>query len=144
MSNLYQLHQNLFSKVIVAKNCNEIYKIFEISVTEYWQTHYQFDKISIKKAKKLSKAFIDLLIINTVVPFKFAYSKSQGKDTSEENIFLLEQLDSEKNAIIDKYKTIGISSKNAFESQSLLQLKNEYCNKSKCLQCSVGLELLKN
>ena len=144
LSNMYQLHQNLFSKVIVAKNCNEIYKIFEISVTEYWQTHYQFDKISIKKSKKLSKAFIDLLIINTVVPFKFAYSKSQGKDTSEENIFLLEQLDSEKNAIIDKYKTIGVSSKNAFESQSLLQLKNEYCNKSKCLQCSVGLELLKN
>jgi hypothetical protein len=85
-----------------------------------------------------------LLIINTIIPFRFAYEKSLGKETSEENIQFLEQITSEKNAIIDKFKSVGITSKNAFESQSLLQLKNEYCNKNKCLQCVVGLELLKN
>ncbi|WP_395046741.1 DUF2851 family protein [Flavobacterium sp.] len=144
LANLYHTHQNLFSKVISAKNIEELYQIFNVSVTEYWEEHYNFDKISPKKVKSLSKSFIDLLIINTIIPFRFAYEKSLGKETSEENIQFLEQITSEKNAIIDKFKAIEIKSKNAFESQSLLQLKNEYCNKSKCLQCAVGLELLKN
>ena len=144
LANLYHTHQNLFSKVISVNNIEELYQIFDVSVTEYWQTHYNFDKISPKKRKSLSKSFIDLLIINTIIPFRFAYEKSLGKETSEENIRFLEQITSEKNGIIDKFKAIGIVSKNAFESQSLLQLKNEYCNKSKCLQCAVGLDLLKN
>ena len=144
LANLYYTNQNLFSKVISANNSEELYQILNVSVSEYWQTHYNFDKISPKKTKSLSKSFIDLLIINTIIPFRFAYEKSLGKETSEENILFLEQITSEKNAIIDKFKSVGIASKNAFESQSLLQLKNEYCNKSRCLQCAVGLELLKN
>jgi hypothetical protein len=55
----------------------------------------------------------------------------------------LKQVTPEKNAILDKFISFGIQSKNAFETQSLLQLKNEYCNKSKCLECAVGIELLK-
>ena len=144
LANLYQTHQNLFSIIMTAKTIQEIYQIFNVSVSEYWQTHYNFDKLSPKKSKLLSKSFVDLLIINTIIPFRFAYEKSQGKETSEENIYFLEQIASEKNAIIDKFKSVGIASKNAFETQSLLQLKNEYCNKSKCLQCAIGLELLKN
>ena len=144
LASLYHTHQNLFSMVIAAKTLQEIHQIFNVSVSEYWQTHYNFDKSSPKKSKSLSKDFINLLIINTIIPFKFAYNKSQGKEMSEENIYLLEQIEPEKNAIIDKFKSIGIIPKNAFESQSLLQLKNEYCNKSACLQCAVGLELLKN
>ena len=50
----------------------------------------------------------------------------------------------EKNAVLDKFSSFGIKSKNAFETQSLLQLKNEYCNKSRCLDCAIGMELLKN
>ena len=144
LANLYHKHQNLFSKVISAKNIEELYQVFNISVSDYWQTHYNFDKASLKKSKILSKSFIDLLIINTIIPFRFAYEKSLGKETSEQNIAFLGKIAPEKNAIIDKFKTIGITSKNVFETQSLLQLKNEYCNKSKCLQCAVGLELLKN
>jgi Protein of unknown function (DUF2851) len=144
LANLYHAHQNLFSKIIAAKTIQEIYQIFDISVSEYWQTHYQFDKISPKKTKSLSKSFIDLIIINTIIPFRFSYEKSQGKETSEENIYFLEQIAPEKNTIIDKFKSIGVAAKNSFETQTLLQLKNEYCNKSKCLQCEVGLELLKN
>ena len=144
LASLYHKHQNLFSRIIAAKNIIEIRTIFHVFVSNYWQTHYTFDKMSSKKAKPLSKSFIDLLIINTIVPFKFAYDKSLAKDTAEENIAFLEQIESEKNAIIDKFKSVGIIAKNAFETQSLLQLKNEYCNKSACLQCAIGLELLKS
>jgi choline dehydrogenase-like flavoprotein len=40
--------------------------------------------------------------------------------------------------------SFGVVSQNAFETQSLLQLKNEYCNKSRCLECAIGMELLKS
>lgn len=144
LANLFHTHHNLFSKVITAETVQDLYEIFDVKTSLYWQTHYQFDKTSPKKTKKLSKSFVDLLIINTIIPFRFAYEKSQSKDIPEDTIYFLEQISPEKNVIIDKFKSIGIAAKNAFETQSLLQLKNEYCSKSKCLQCSVGLELLKN
>lgn len=56
---------------------------------------------------------------------------------------MMEQILPESNAIIDKFKRIGVSVTNAFETQSLLQLKNDYCAKGRCLECAVGLEILK-
>jgi len=144
LANLYHSQQNLFSKLSVSSSVRSIYEIFEVSVSNYWQNHYQFDKESPKKKKKLSKSFIDLIIINTIIPLQFAYAKSQGKELSEDLLQLLNEVASEKNVIIDKFNSFGIKSKNAFESQSLLQLKNEYCNKSRCLECAIGTELLKS
>jgi hypothetical protein len=140
---LYHKQQNLFSKVIVAKTVKELSQLFDITISDYWQTHYQFDKASPKKKKQFSKSFIDLLVINTIVPIQFAYAKSQGKETSESFIDLLREVPAEKNIIIEKFSNFGIKAKNAFETQSLLQLKNEYCNHGKCLQCAVGIQLLK-
>ena len=140
---LYHKQQNLFSKVIVANTVTALHQLFEITITNYWQNHYQFDKESPKKKKQFSKAFIDLLIINTIVPIQFAYAKSQGKEASESLMDLLREITAEKNIIIEKFSNFGIKAKNAFETQSLLQLKNEYCNHSKCLQCAVGIQLLK-
>lgn len=141
---LYHLHRNLFSKIIEANSIEEIYKIFNLSVSDYWKTHYIFDKSSPKKEKSLSKSFVDLVIINTIIPIRFAYANANGKEISETLTDLLSNIPSEKNSIIEKFTTFGIKSKNAFQSQSLLELKNEYCNHKKCLQCAVGLELLKN
>ncbi|MEO8516567.1 MAG: DUF2851 family protein, partial [Flavobacterium sp.] len=143
LANLYQVQQNLFSKISTVNSVNNIYETLEIAVSDYWQNHYQFDKESPEKKKKLSKSFIDLIIINTIIPLQFAYAKNQGKEISEDLIGLLNEVAPEKNAIMDKFTSFGIKPKNAFESQSLLQLKNEYCNKSRCLDCSVGMELLK-
>ena len=140
---LYNQQRNLFSQIITIKNLSEFYKLFAISISNYWQTHYQFDKESPKKKKQLSKSFIDLLVINTIIPIQFAYAKSQGKEVSETIITLLKEVASEKNVIIQKFAGFGVKSKNAFETQSLLQLKNEYCNHSKCLQCAIGIQLLK-
>jgi hypothetical protein len=143
LSCLYHSQQNLFSKIISLHSVQSIYDVFQVSASEYWQKHYQFDKESPKKKKMLSKSFIDLIIINTIIPLQFAFEKSQGKEVSEDLIRLLNEVAPEKNAIMDKFSSFGIKPKNAFESQSLLQLKNEYCNKSKCLECAIGVELLK-
>lgn len=141
---LYSERTNLFSLIIQAKSTVEIYTIFDIGASAYWQNHYQFDKVSPTKKKSLSKSFIDLLIINTIIPIQFAYSKSRNDDNSEYLVDLLKYVTPENNSIISKFASFGLNAKNAFESQSLLQLKNEYCNKGKCLECAIGIELLKN
>jgi Protein of unknown function (DUF2851) len=141
---LYHSQQNLFSKIIQLNSALAIYQFFEVSASSYWSSHYQFDKESPKKKKLMSKSFIDLLIINTILPIQFAYSQSLGEENSEDLIQLLVAISPEKNSITDKFKSFGITSKNAFETQSLLQLKKEYCNKSKCLECAIGVELLQN
>jgi hypothetical protein len=143
LANLYHTNQNLFSKINTLNSLKSTYDLFQVSTSEYWLNHYQFDKESPKKKKSLSKSFVDLILINTIIPLQFAFAKSQGKELSEDLIRLLNEVSPEKNAIIDKFHSFGIVSKSAFDSQSLLQLKNEYCNKSKCLECSVGIELLK-
>ncbi len=144
LARLYSLHQNLFSKVIEASTIDELYGLFAISVNNYWEYHYQFDKLSPKKKKTFSKSFIDLLIINTIVPFKFLYDRTLGKDTFEDCIKIIQEIKPEKNVVIEKFKAVGVKSENAFQTQSLLHLKKVYCDLGKCLKCSIGIELLKN
>jgi len=144
LANLYHIHQNLFSIINSSNSGKRIYETLDVSTAAYWENHYQFDKESPKKKKKLSKSFVDLIIINTIIPLQFTYAKSQGREISDDLIQLINEVPSEKNAIVDKFSSFGIKSKSALESQSLLQLKNEYCNKSRCLECAIGMELLKN
>ena len=143
LSMLYHQQQNLFSQILIANNLNDLYSLFNCTVSDYWQTHYQFDKKSPNKKKQFSKSFIDLLVINTIIPVRFAYAKSLGKEITEEILELMQSIKPEKNIIIEKFSNFGIKPHNAFETQSLLQLKNEYCNHGKCLQCSIGTQLLK-
>jgi hypothetical protein len=83
-----------------------------------------------------------LILINTIIPLQFAYAKSQGKEVVDDLILLLNEVTSEKNSIIENLLPLA-SSQIAFDSQSLLQLKNEYCNRSKCMDCVIGTTLLK-
>ncbi|HEU0136966.1 MAG TPA: DUF2851 family protein [Flavobacterium sp.] len=78
LASVYQKNANLLSDVITSPSIKALYSLFNVSVSEYWVTHYQFDRPSPKKNKPLSKQFIDLLIINTIVPIRFAYNKSRG------------------------------------------------------------------
>lgn len=144
LAGLYHKHQNLFSKIIDLKSLKKVYDVLHVSVSSYWENHYQFDKESPKKSKFLSNSFLDLIVINTIIPIQFAYSNMLGEPITEELIAFMNEVPSEKNAILDKFNLFGIKSKNAFESQTLLELKNEYCNKKACLKCSIGIELLKN
>lgn len=143
LASLYHKYQNLFSKIIDLKSVKKVYELLNVSSSLYWQNHYQFDKESPVKSKKLSKSFLDLVIINTIIPLQFAYSNIMGESIAEDLIDFMKEVTTEKNAIIDKFNSFGIDSKNAFESQTLLELKNEYCNRKACLKCALGLELLK-
>ena len=144
LASLYHHQSNLFSQLIDITSTLGIYSIFDVTVSDYWTNHYVFDKVSPDKKKKISHSFIDLILVNTIIPLQFAYAKSQGKEVLEDLIALLNHVSTEKNIIVERFSNLGIKSNTAFDSQSLLQLKNEYCNKSLCLKCSIGTILLKN
>jgi len=140
---LLNQHQNLFSKIIITTKLKDYYKLFDISISEFWKIHYSFTSTSRKTYKKLSKKFIDLLLINTIVPLKFIYLKYINELNEEELISTIKLIKPEKNAVIDGFKKLNVPCNNALNSQALLQLKNEYCEKNKCIQCAIGNQLLR-
>jgi hypothetical protein len=120
-------------------------ELFGAEASDYWKTHYTFGKISEPKRKTLGLSSIDLLIINLVAPILVAYGRWKN-DTAmiEKAVDLLMQLKPENNAITRKWAEIGISAGNAATSQSLIELKSQYCDNKKCLSCSLGNALLKS
>ncbi|WP_420321890.1 DUF2851 family protein [Flagellimonas sp.] len=142
LAHLYHKHQQLFSKLLDADHRDDIYSIFNIEAGPYWDDHFTFGKKSKVRKKKLSKSFIDLLIINTIIPLRFCYSKQVGLDWTDSLLTLISQLKPEKNSIIDGFKNLGSSTTNALESQAKIQLYNGYCSKNKCLHCTFGANLL--
>lgn len=142
LANVYYLHNNLFSKIIETKALDDFYKLFSVETSVFWETHYTFNKASKTSKKKLTKSFIDLLLINTIIPIKFNYAKHLGKTIDDELIKLIEQIASEKNSIVKKFNSLKPVSKSALQSQAIIQLKTEYCDKNKCLQCAVGNTVL--
>lgn len=141
-ANLYGKQGSLFEKVIKATDLNMLYSVFESSATAYWNDHYVFGKSSKEKAKKLTKPFIDLLIINTVLPLKFCYSRHLGKASAGEILHIITQIKAEQNAIIKGYDGLGVTIETAMQTQALLQLYQEYCTANKCLDCAIGSTIL--
>ena len=142
LAHLYVKEQHLFSLLMETHTLADIYSIFEIAASPYWDEHYTFGKSSKKSKKKLSKSFIDLLVINTIVPLKFCYSRHIGLDWNEDLITLVSDVAKEQNSIIQNFENIGSKTNNAMESQAKIQLYSHYCSKNKCLRCALGTHLL--
>jgi hypothetical protein len=143
LASLFFTHQNLFSKLMSINKKEEFYALFSFTVQAFWKTHYTFESESKKSPKKLSKSFIDLILINTIIPLKFVYLENRGAADKDEIIQLIRQVSSEKNSIISKFSDLKIVAKTALESQALLELKNNYCTKKRCLQCAIGNNLVR-
>ncbi len=135
----------LFSKILNAESVEDIQNLFNVKASEYWNSHYRFNKSSAKiYPKKLGESAINILIINVVVPFLFVYGENQNqRHLKDRALDFLEKLPSENNSIIEKWKKLGVEPKSAFDSQALLQLKTKHCAQKKCLKCPVGIKLVK-
>lgn len=136
---------HLFSKILEIKDINALRALFtDVKVNEYWDNHYRFNVASKPSAKTLGASSIDILLINTLALFLFSYGKQhQQQYYISRSLKLLENLPAEQNNITEDFITLGVKINNAFESQALLELKNNYCNYKKCLQCGVGNKILK-
>jgi hypothetical protein len=119
-------------------------KLFDVAANDYWHYHYRFDETSAFKKKNLGAAMVENIIINTVIPVLFAYgSYMEENKYKEKALKWLEKTKPEANNITKGFQQLKIENKTAFDSQALIELKNEYCNKKRCLDCAVGNFLLK-
>jgi len=136
---------HLFSKIKEAASVTEIKKWFDVTANDYWHYHYRFGENSSFKKKKLGTAMIDNIIINTIAPMLFAYGNYHNEEKYKQKALQwLEETSAESNSITKGFQQLKIENKNAFDSQALIELKNEYCDKKKCLDCAVGNAILKS
>lgn len=143
LATLIHQSEHLFSKIIAAKNNEELINLFQLRLSNYWKTHYIFDKASSSRKKTLGKQAIQLLVINTIAPFIFLYGSKQGDDRYKDKALdLLDAISPEKNKIINEWLKLGITPKSAYQTQALLQLKKMYCDNKKCVTCSIGHQVL--
>ncbi|WP_397303230.1 DUF2851 family protein [Nonlabens ulvanivorans] len=140
---LYHNSPHLFGEVLLAKTREDIHKLFDVKSASYWDTHHVFDKETVFREKSLTASFIDLIIINCIVPVKFAHAQFAGKDKTEELLQLMYDLKFESNTIVGEFKK-RTEINNALESQAVLQLKSHYCDVNKCLSCDIGVSLLRD
>ena len=141
---LYHRAYGLLSRIMETETLQGVRDILKGGTSEYWLTHYTFGGSSPSRPKTLSNTSLDLLIINTVVTFLYAYGLHKGNPVlcARAGSFL-EELKAENNYITRMWEQCGMKTSNAADSQALIQLKKEYCDKKKCLYCRIGYEYLK-
>ncbi len=133
----------LFSKIVDNTEIEYLRSIFVCEPSDYWKHHYVFSHHSSLSDKKLGAQSINVILINTVVPFLFCYAQQKNNQVLKDKALqLLELLPPERNAIITAWQKLGIGSVSAYDSQALLQLKKQYCDDKKCLRCRIGHKVL--
>ena len=135
--------KGVFGQIINEPDLKKVNKLLDVKVSEYWESHYTKGKKSAKKEKRLGANSKNLLIINTIVPYLFAFGRITGNEDFEKRAFeWLTKIRPESNSIIDKWKAHEICINNAGDSQALIYLSNNYCKPKKCLRCRIGHKVL--
>lgn len=144
LATLLKQSGRLFSSILEREDYRQLWFYFQVDTSDYWHTHYSFGKEESEKSRKfLGKSSFNVILINTVAPMLFAYGRTTGqKKFCDRALHILETTKPERNAIIAEFAVSGISPVNAFESQALIQLRKEYCDKRKCLYCKIGCQIL--
>jgi len=130
---------------LIHSDISQIEKLLTVSASPYWHNHYTFDKLSKSRKKTLGKSRIRVIILNAIVPTLYFIGKKYGDEEKLKRAkHILEKLPSENNVIIKRWKSLGISCENAYDSQALLELKKYSCDIQACLNCPIGHHILKN
>jgi hypothetical protein len=138
-------NDTLFSKVLETDDLDDLRTLFNIEPSKYWNTHYNFDSASSERNKSVGKSTVNIILINTVIPILFAYGKYKNlPDYCERALQFLENLPPENNSIVKVFENAGITANNAGDTQALIQLRREYCDKKKCLYCRIGFRVIDN
>ena len=114
--------ENLFSKILDTNDLKELEQLFYVD--------------------KMGKSSIDILLINTVLPYKYAYAKR--RNSNFDVLALMEKIPAEDNTIVRQWKVLGQEIKNAADTQALLHLYQNYCQHHECINCEVGYKIFKD
>ena len=136
---------HLYSKLLEEKDLQTILSLLDCRTSDYWKYHYTFEHITSQVGeRKIGRSSVYNLLINTVIPFLFIYGKEKNQtEYINRAINLLDQLPAEKNRILEKFEVLGFNNPNASASQALLHMKKNYCNQKSCLDCSIGVSLIR-
>jgi hypothetical protein len=133
----------LFSKVLEVTDLHQLRTVFEVTASNYWDNHFVFGKKSRFVPKSTGAQATDIFLINAVIPAIFVFGKKRDyQNICERALMFLDQIKAEENIIIEEWKSAGIIAESAFYSQALIQLRNEYCRKRRCLDCQIGRKLI--
>jgi hypothetical protein len=136
--------EHLKSKLIALSSKTELYSFFDIRTSLYWKNHFRFGKKTTQNSAAAGLDLIQRIAINFVIPFQFLFAEiNHLPDVKARALELLNDLDAEDNFLIRNWKNMGIIPVSAAESQSLIHLKNEYCDKRLCLSCAIGHAILR-
>lgn len=126
---LYQ-SENLLSKILDTDDLKELEGLFEITCSD---------------SKPVGKSSIDILLINTVLPYKYAYALHKNNAEKAENMMaLMERIPAENNTIIRQWRVLGQKISNAADTQALLHLYQNYCQHHECINCEVGYQIFQD
>lgn len=145
LARLVHNSHHLFSVIREAADINTIKKLLNVTANEYWDHHYMLDEPTSFKKKNTGEQMVNNILVNTIVPIVFAYGQYYNEQAYKNKaIGWLQEISAEKNIITKGFETLDIANKNSFDSQSLIELKNAYCNKKRCLECTVGNAIFKS
>ncbi|MFN3343097.1 MAG: DUF2851 family protein [Flavobacteriales bacterium] len=136
---------NLEAMLLRSTGAEEWCERLRLTPSDYWMRHYRFGKLSRLKPKRMGLDSSQNIIINSVVPLLFCYGRDKGLDRySESALELLEEVMPEKNRITSRFRLAGRKAVNAMDTQSQIEMWNMYCGPKKCLNCTIGKQLLEN
>jgi hypothetical protein len=132
----------LFSFLKDEASTEKIKKHLSGPVSDYWQTHYDFDKELKKGNNQTGAASMDIIMINAVSPLIAAYALHTDQlELMDNATSILEQIRPERNRYTLKWNEAGKVAKSAFDSQAMITLFKDYCSRKKCLNCTIGTSL---
>ena len=142
LAQLYMKHHSLFNTLVLSPNLNEVYDLLQVDTSEFWKTHFVFDHETKPRKKSLSKKFKELLMINVLIPIRFAFNQRNGQEGEPKFLDWMRRLQPEDNHIISAFKKHQWVALDLLQSQAQIQLHNNYCTQNKCLKCHIGQRIL--
>ncbi|WP_417887344.1 DUF2851 family protein [Zunongwangia sp.] len=141
---LYTQNNALFNNFMNSSSVKELKKLFVIKLPSFWETHNTFKSVHNKRTKQLSSNFINLVLINAVIPLQYVYQKQKVIGYNEDFLRLAQSIPIENNSVVKQYQKLKPSVfKNALHSQGLLNLKINFCDKNRCFSCNLGFSFIK-
>jgi len=141
---LFHSTGNMFSAILHMETIIKVKMMLNITANDYWHYHFRFGEATVYQPKTLGGEMINNILMNTVATILFTYGKYHIEPAYQQKaVEWMSQLPAEKNSVMTKFRSIGVTSRNASDSQSLIELKSQYCDHKRCLDCAIANAVLK-
>ncbi len=140
---LFHSNEHVFNRMMEAENILQITDWLQVTANDYWHYHYLPDQPAKFQIKKLGADTASIIAMNALIPMMYTYGLyHKNENLCDKALRWMEILPPENNVLIREFKKLKMEVKNAFDTQALIFLKNEYCNYKRCLECAVGCKLM--